>query len=398
AALARVAARRQAAARARLSTEVVELLESAPELIVHERDGEQLRRVGAADAALGRITRVDALSAGLAEGAVDVLTGLTTLAVLVAGVAATEAGTLPGVLLAAVALLATAAFEAVRPLPESARHLAGSAGAARRLLELTDREPPVRDPARPLPPPAGELLRVTNVRVRYSQDGPWALDGVDLELRPGSRVALVGASGAGKSTLAALLVRFRDPDAGTVTLDGHDLARYAQDDVRRLVTLAGQQAHLFHTTISENVRLARPEAGQAEVEDALRRARALDWVRSLPDGMETDVGEHGSLVSGGQRQRIALARALLSNARFLVLDEPAAHLDPGTADDLVADVLDATAGRGVLLITHTLRGLAGVDEIVVLDRGRVVERGRHADLVARGGHFARLCGVTHVAS
>lgn len=393
AALASAAARRQAAARARLSTEVVELLEAAPELIVHEREGEQLRRIAAADAKLGRITRTDALSGGLAEGAVDVLTGLTTLAVLVVGITAVAAGALPGVLLAAAALLATAAFEAVRPLPESARHLAGTAGAARRLLELTDREPPVRDPARPLPPPTGELLRVEGVRVRYTPEGPWVLDGVDLELRPGRRVALVGASGAGKSTLAALLVRFRDPDAGHVTLDGHDLTGYAQDDVRRVVTLAGQQAHLFATTIGENVRLARPDAGQAEVEDALRRARALDWVASLPDGLDTDVGAHGALVSGGQRQRIALARALLAGASFLVLDEPAAHLDPDTAAELVGDLLEATTETGLLLITHTMRGLADVDEIVVLDGGRVLERGRYRDLVARGGHFSGMCGV-----
>src|SRR5581483_10900169 len=161
-------------------------------------------------------------------------------------------GGVRGVLLAALVLLATAAFEAVQPLPEAARELAAASGAARRLFALTDAEPPVRDPARPLPAPAGRLLRVEGVRVRYGPGSPWVLDGVDLELAPGRTVALVGESGAGKTTLASLLPRFRDPNEGRVTLDGRDLRAYAADDVRRAVALAGQEAHLFATTIREN--------------------------------------------------------------------------------------------------------------------------------------------------
>ena len=369
--LARAAGSRQAAARSGLSTEVVELLAAAPELLAHERTGAQLARVAAADADLTRLARRGALTAGFGEAAATLLTGATALAVLVVGVGAAHSGTLRGVLLAALVLLATATFEAVRPLPEAAQQLSATSGAARRLFELTDREPAVADPAEPLPPPVGAVLRVEGVRARYSPDSPWVLDGVELELRPGRLIALVGPSGAGKSTLASLLVRFRDPDEGAVSLDGRNLRDYLQDDVRRVVVLSGQDAHLFATSIRNNVLLARPEATGAQIEEALRRARAWDWVRSLPDGLDTDVGEHGSLVSGGKRQRIALARVFLSGARLLVLDEPTAHLDTETAAAILDDLFDNAGDLGILLITHSPLRLERCDEVLQLIDGRL---------------------------
>ncbi len=166
-------------------------------------------------------------------------------------------------------------------------------------------------------------------------------------------------------------MRFRDPDVGRVTLAGHDLRDYTQDDVRRVVALAGQDAHLFATTIRENVRLARPEADDDDLIAALRRARAWDWVESLPDGLDTAVGDEGTQVSGGERQRIALARAFLSGAPLLVLDEPTAHLDDETAASLLDDLLDETRDDGVLLITHSSLRLDRFDTVVELEDGRV---------------------------
>jgi ABC-type multidrug transport system fused ATPase/permease subunit len=267
------------------------------------------------------------------------------------------------------ALLAFASFEAVQPLSQAARELAETLAAGRRLLDLTDREPAVADPDDPSPLPAAPFaVALEGVRARYAPGEPPALAGVDLRLEPGRRIALVGPSGGGKTTVANLLVRFLDPEAGRVTLGGRDLREYRQEDLRRAIAVAGQDSHLFSTTIRENVRLGRVDADDDEIEDALRRARILDWVRSLPDGLDTLVGEEGRELSGGQRQRLVVARALLADAPVLVLDEPTAHLDPPTAERLIVDVLDAAADRSVLLITHRSEGLALLDEVVALPR------------------------------
>ncbi len=236
-----------------------------------------------------------------------------------------------------------------------------------------DREPLVRDPVKPAEPPSELGVALEGVRARYRPGERPALDGVDLRLGPGRRIALVGESGAGKTTVANLLLRFLDPEEGRVTLGGRDLREYRQEDVRRAIAVAGQDSHLFSTSILENVRLARPDASESEVEEALRRARLWDWVRGLPDGWNTLVGEEGRQLSGGQRQRLALARAILADAPVLVLDEPTAHLDPPTAEALMRDLLDAAGDCSVLLITHRPEGLDQVDEIVELSAGRVVD-------------------------
>jgi len=265
-------------------------------------------------------------------------------------------------------LLALASFEAVAALPLAARELTSTLAAGRRVLELTDHDPPVQDPPSPLPSPGGTpSIALEGVSARYSPEEPLALDGFDLLLEPGRRVALVGPSGVGKTTVVNLLLRFLDPSEGRITLDGHDLRHFRQEDVRHAIAVAGQDSYLFSTTIRENVRLARPEATDVEIDDALRRAKIGEWVASLPRGSDTLVGEEGTQLSGGQRQRVALARALLSDARVLVLDEPTAHLDPETAEALVRDVVAAADGRSVLLITHRPEGLDLVDEVVAIE-------------------------------
>ena len=366
-ALGRRAAALEAAARGELSAELVEVIAGAQELVVYGRAPDCLDRVRVADGALDRLARRAAFADGIADGLRLVVTGATVAGVLATAVSAHADGHLDSVLIAALALLALASFEAVQPLAQAARDLSASVGAGRRVLDLIDHEPAVRDPAHPaLPPAAPVTVALENVCARYEPSGPPVLDGVSLRLEPGCRVALVGPSGAGKSTVVNLLLRFLDPEAGRVSIAGRDARDYRQEDVRRLIAVAAQDSHLFSTSIRENLRLARPGAGDAEIEAALRRARIWDWVAALPDGLDTLVGEQGRELSGGQRQRLVVARALLANTPVLVLDEPTAHLDPRTATSLIDDVLDAAGDAAVLLITHRSEGMERMDDVVVL--------------------------------
>jgi ATP-binding cassette subfamily C protein CydC len=369
AALGRRAGRLEAAARGELTAELVETLRGAPELAVYGREDERLGRLCAADHKLVHLARRRALADGTGDGLRLLVTGATVAGVLAVAVAAHAAGNLDRVLIAMLTLLALASFEAVQPLSQAARELAQTLAAGQRILELTDREPAIVDPDEPAPLPAEPfVVALEGVRAGYSPGEPPALDDVDLLLEPGRRVGLVGPSGAGKTTVTNLLVRFLDPEAGRVTLGGRDLREYRQEDVRRAIAVAGQDSHLFSTTIRENVRLGRTDVTDDQVEEALRRARILDWVRGLPDGWDTLVGEEGRELSGGQRQRLVVARALLANAPVLVLDEPTAHLDAPTAERLIDDVLDAAGDRSVLLITHRPEGLDRMEEVVALSR------------------------------
>jgi ATP-binding cassette, subfamily C, bacterial CydC len=364
--LARSSARRQAEARGELTAELVELLRGAPELVVYGREDEAIARVRAADAELVRLGRRDALAAGTADALMIFIAGATVAGVLAVAVNAHTAGTIDRVLVATIALLALASFDAVIPLPSAARELSGVLASGRRVLETVGREPLVRDPADPRPrPPARAPVALEGITARYGTDDP-VLHGFDLRLEPGRRVALVGPSGAGKTTVLSLLLRFVDPAFGRVTIGGHDVREYRQEDVRATFALAGQDAHVFDSTIRDNLRLAASGAEDAELWAVLQRARLGEWVASLPAGLDTRVGEEGTMLSGGQRQRLVLARALLAGAPVLLLDEPTAHLDPPTARALMNDVLDAAADRAVLLVTHRPEGLERMDEIVAL--------------------------------
>ncbi|MEU7026649.1 thiol reductant ABC exporter subunit CydD [Streptomyces sp. NPDC046275] len=392
-ALARRAERQLAPARGALATAVVDLLRGCAELTVAGALDERTARAGRADRTLTGIASRQSAATALGAGLSALVCGLTVAAAALVGVQAVRDGRLDGVALAVVVLTPLAAFEAVNGLPLAVQYRHRVRRSAERVFDVLDAPVPVHEPATPAAPPAGPFpLELAGLTARHAGQERPALDDFALTLRAGRRVAVVGASGSGKTTLAQVLLRFLDAESGTYRIGGTDAAELDGDAVRRFVGLCAQDAHLFDSTLRENLRLARTGADDDELREALRRARLLDWVDSLPEGLDTLVGEHGSRLSGGQRQRLALARALLADFPVLVLDEPAEHLDLATADALTDDLLRATEGRTTLLITHRLHGLDAVDEVVVLDRGRTVQRGTYEELAAVEGPLRRMLG------
>lgn len=363
-----------AVVRADRAATVVELLDAATDLAACGAQGEWLARVGALEdrvqQGVGRAARIAGAGVGIALLAV----GAAVWGTVLVGVPAVRGGALGGPALAVLVLTPLALAELVAALPAAAQHLQRVRASAARVLAVLDAPAPVAEPPHPAPLPPGAHLRLHGVDVTWPGGARPVLRGVDLDLSPGRRIAITGPSGSGKSTLLAALLRFVEPSDGVITLDGVDVRTLGGDAVRRRVALCDQDAHVFDSTILENVRLARAGATDAQVRTALDAARLGRWVDTLPQGVHTRVGEHGALVSGGQRQRLALARALLADRPVLLLDEPTAGLDEPTAAALVADLLAAGTGRTTVLVTHRAVDLADVDEILVLSGGRVVER------------------------
>ncbi|MFC5382630.1 thiol reductant ABC exporter subunit CydC [Aquipuribacter nitratireducens] len=357
-----------AGARGRLAGDVVELLRALPDLAVAGAVEARLAALETQDRELVRLTRRQSAAAGLGAGLAALAAGGTVVAMVLVGVPAVRAGDLGGVWLAVVVLVPLAAFEAVGLLPPALSAWQRVRRSGARLLEIVETPVPVVDPPAPRALVVGRVphLRLEAVSAAWPGGGDVVRD-VDLDLPPGRRLAVVGASGAGKSTLVAVLARFLEPTGGRYRVDGVDVRELAADDVRSLLGLVGQDAHVFASTVRENLRLAAPDADDPALVGALRAARLGDWVESLPDGLGTWVGERGAAVSGGQRQRLALARALLADRPVLVLDEPTAGLDPATADALVRDVLAAAGGRTVVLVTHRTSDLARLVDVGLLD-------------------------------
>ncbi|MFJ7267181.1 thiol reductant ABC exporter subunit CydD [Streptomyces sp. NPDC099050] len=383
--------RRLAPARGELATRVADLLTGTAELTVAGALGGRRAAAKESDRTLTGIAARAAAVTGLGSGLSALVTGVTVVCAAAVGADAVAGGRLSGVAMAVVVLTPLAAFEAVSGLPQAVQYRQRVRRSAERVYEVIDAPVPVTEPERPEALPASPFpLRLTGLAARHPGQEKDALSGLDLTLEAGRRIAVVGPSGAGKTTLAQVLLRFLDQHEGSYTLGGTDARALDGDDVRRVVGLCAQDAHIFDSSVRENLRLAVPGASEARLREALAAARLLEWADGLPDGLDTLVGEHGERISGGQRQRLALARALLADFPVLVLDEPAEHLDLATADALTADLLAATEGRTTVLITHRLAGLDEVDEVLVLDAGAVIQRGTYAELAATPGPLRAL--------
>ena len=329
----------------------------------------------------------------------DVATGLGGLTVAVVGACLVSAGQLSAAWLPMLILLAVAAFMPVAEIAQVGRQLADTIASARRLRVVHDEPVRVVDGERDLQPsPGGSEVRFEDARFAYAERAQPVLNGVSFCVRAGSTAALVGASGAGKSTIANLLLRFWDPDTGSVQLDGVDLRRLRLDSLRSHVALVSQDTYLFNETLEANIRLARPDASADALQLALRQASLADFVATLPQGLATRVGERGVQLSGGQRQRVAIARAFLKDAPVLVLDEATSHLDAISEAQVHAALKTLMANRTTLIIAHRLATVREADLIIVLDHGSVIEAGPHAQLLANNSVYAQLVNRQQVGS
>lgn len=375
---------------AELRVGVIDMLQGLAELLIFDADHHHLENVKLSSRALlksqSRMSHIRGLSLAL----VTLISGLAVLTALYLAADLVKSDLLNGANLALIALAILASFEAVLPLPSAYQNLGRTREAGRRLLEIVDMKPQVTYPDTAVKPSRQTGVAFENISFRYSEDAPWALRDVNMQIPAGHRVAVIGETGSGKSTLIHLLVRFWNPACGQIRLAGHDIRNLSEADLRRSISVVSQQPHMFNATLRENLQIARPGAGNDDLLAALESARLGEFVESLPDGLDTWVGEAASLLSGGQARRVAIARAILHDAPLWVLDEPTEGLDTITERKLMQVLERHTRDRTLLLITHRLVDLHWMDHIVMLDKGRVSAQGTHKDLLESNRRYAEL--------
>ncbi len=387
--------KQQLAVRAELNAQIVDGIQGVQDLLAFGQAGTQLKSLAELEKRLGKIQQRMAFIAGMQQALNDLLMNLALWSLLILAIPLVLSKAIDGVYLAFLALIILASFEAVQPLGQAFQMLGHSVAAGERLFKLTDAVQQVQESAKPLPVPdstsQGLTLKFDHVHFAYHANEGEVVQDVSFEVLPGKRIAIVGASGAGKSTLVNLILRFWDPTEGTIQLNGQAIQQYALEDLRSLIGVVAQDTYLFNDTIRGNLLLARPEATDSEIEQVLAQAQLSDFIRQLPKGLTTWVGEQGLRLSGGERQRLAIARALLKDAPLLILDEATANVDPLTEQQLL-DALDTLMkGRTTLIITHRLVSMERMDEILVLNEGRIIERGTHGELLrARGVYYEML--------
>jgi ATP-binding cassette subfamily C protein CydC len=374
----------------RLRIQIVEGIQGLPELLVFNRRRDYLGQMDRNNRNLLNVQRRMSHIRGVSFAGITLTAGLAVLSALYHGAALVGSGVLHGASLAMIALAVLAAFDALMPLPSAYRDLGRTREAARELLEVVGCEPPVTFPETSLAALHRFDVSFNRVSFRYIDNAADAVHDIRFQLPAGQRFAVLGPTGAGKSTLAHLMVRFWDVQSGSVRIGGEDIRGLSESVLRQSVSLVSQQAHMFNASVRDNLLIARPGATEPELWRALAAVRLADFVKSLPQGIDTWIGESGRLVSGGQARRLALARALLHDAPIWVLDEPTEGLDRATERRIMETLFEVTSGRTVLFITHRLVGLDRLERLLFMEDGRIVEQGTHAELLKGRTRYAVL--------
>jgi ATP-binding cassette subfamily C protein CydC len=381
---------REVELRSELNTALVDGIQGNADILAFEQGPSHLDLVFNLTTDIAGTKEGNAWIAGLSIGLVGLTTNLAVLATMLRAIPLVQFGMLEGYLLAVVVIATIASFEAVAPLPDSFQHLETNLTAARRLFEIVDVPPAVADSESHKPLPESTQIHTLKLTFCYADDLPPVLREIDFDLAPGRILAVTGPSGSGKSSIAHLLLRFWDYSEGQILLGGTDLRSLKLEELRSLFSVISQDTYLFHGSIRDNLLLAKPDAGDAEIFAALEQAQLLAFVHALPHSLDTPIGERGLMLSGGERQRLAITRALLRDAPIWIADEPTANLDPLTEREVMRSLKSLMRKRTSLLLTHRLIELEDVDEILVLQEGRIVERGDHNHLLKAQGLYYRM--------
>jgi ATP-binding cassette, subfamily C, bacterial CydC len=375
---------------AKMNTTLVEGIQGMSDLIVfcqreaYEKDFNVLN-LGLRRAQLG-----SGWIKGLSNALNSMVSNFAVWAILFLAVPMVSTGGLYGVDLAVISLITLASFEAVASLGVTAQYLESSLHAARRLFAVVDTQPVISAPQVPLRIPADMTLNIQNLSFQYSKLLPYALRNIDLYLGSGKRIAIVGPNGAGKSTLIHLLMRYWEYGSGIIEVGGNDIKDYHPRELRTKFGVISQSTHIFSGTIRSNLLLAFPDASERELWKVLRQVFLEEYVNKLPEGIDTWVGEEGQKMSGGERQRLVVARALLKKAPIMLVDEATSHLDPMAEEKILRTILDVTTAFSTIWITHRLKFMDKMDEIVVLREGEIIERGKHEILLNKQGYYSRM--------
>ncbi|MES0339322.1 MAG: thiol reductant ABC exporter subunit CydC [Anaerolineales bacterium] len=388
--LARPFGEREVELRSDLNAALVDGIQGNADILAFEQGSSHLDLVFNLTTDIAGTRERNAWIAGLSIGLVGLATNLAVMATILRAVPLVQFGMLEGYLLAVVVIATIASFEAVAPLPDAFQHLESSLTAARRLFEIVDVPPAVVDSESHYPMPESTQIHASKLTFRYADALPPVLREINFDVTPGRIIAVIGPSGSGKSSIAHLLLRFWDYSEGQILLGGTDLRSIKLEELRSLFSVISQDTYLFHGSIRDNLLFAKPDAEDAEIFAALEQAQLLAFVHALPHSLDTPIGERGLMLSGGERQRLAITRALLRDAPIWIADEPTANLDPLTEHEVMRSLKDLMRQRTSLLLTHRLIELEDVDEILVLQEGRIVERGNHNHLLKAQGLYYRM--------